>query len=64
MIIEAGLAVSVVAAGYYAYKHYGTAAIVAAVKAEVAKAEANLPTLEAAVKAEVSKVVSAIKAKL
>ena len=64
MILVAGLILAVLGGGYFAYKHYGTAAIVAAVKAELAKAEANLPTLEAAVKAEVSKLVQAIKAKL
>ena len=64
MIVEVGLAAAVVGGIYFAVKHYGAAAVIASVKAEVAKAEANLPTLEAAVKAEVSKVVSAIKAKL
>lgn len=63
MLIELGLVVAVGAAGYYAVKHYGSAAILTAIKAEVAKAEAKLPALEASAKAEVEKLVAAIKAK-
>ena len=64
MILALAAGAGLAAAAYFAVKHYGSAAIVAAVKAEISAAEAKLPALEASAKAEVSKLVAAIKAKL
>ena len=70
LLIAAAVAVaSVSAAAYYAYKHYGTQAVLATVKAEIAKIEADLQllaplTIKAAAMADVNKVISRLKALL
>jgi len=68
MIMELIALAGMGAAGYYAYKHYSTATAVAAVKAEIAKVEAELKaeysSIATVAKADVTKVIAAIKAQL
>ncbi len=68
MIMELIALGSLSAAGYYAYKHYGSATVLAAVKNEIAKVEAEVKaeysTILPAAKADVTKVIAAIKAQL
>ena len=63
MILEAGLIAAVAGGGYFAYKHYGSAAIVAAVKAEVAKIEGEVVSgaLLATAKADALALVARLK---
>jgi hypothetical protein len=63
-MLEALLFLALVVAGVYIYKHYVTAAQVAAVKAEVAKLEAELVAAETAVKPIIAVVIARIKALL
>jgi len=66
MILALGVGAAVALIGYREYKHYGTAAIVAAVKAEVSKIEGEVVsgTLLATVKADALAVVARLKALL
>lgn len=66
MFIEAGLVASLVVGGYFAVKHYGSATIVAAAKAELVKVEGEVTsgTLLAAAKADALAVVARLKASL
>ena len=64
MVLELALGAAVLGGLYYAYKHYTTAAQVAAVKAEVAKLEGEAKTVEASAKTYVDAVLTRIKAKL
>ena len=66
MILGILLGAAIGLGGYYAYKHYGSAAIIAAVSAEVAKLEAEVAagTLTADAKAYALALVARIKAAL
>lgn len=60
-MIEFVLAVAVVAAAVYAYKHYATSATLKTLKADIA---AEITKVEGVIAADYEKVVAAIKAKL
>lgn len=60
-MIEFVLAVAVVAAAVYAYKHYATSVKLETLKADIS---AEISKAEATVGADYAKVVAAIKAKL
>ena len=64
MIIEAGFVIAVGTAAYLGVKHYGLTTVVAAVKAEVAKFEAEAAPLVAVEEAKAKAAVLAIVARL
>lgn len=67
MILELAAVVAVAVAGvagYFALKHYGSAKVVAAVKAEISKIEQEAKALVGVEEAKVGAVVASITARL
>lgn len=64
MILELVAGGAVLGGGYAAYKHYGSAKVIAAVKAEVAKVEAEASTATTTLTADAKAAYTAVAARI